>query len=589
VDPLADFTQTEPMTLLFASPERLRGEPVSVACDVYSLGLILYVLVSGAWPFQQHTSFVSVAERAAGHLDVAPLAQAVTGQAARDRSVSPERLRVLLAGDIEAICAKALAHEPAARYASVADLSDDLRRYLSGMPVRARMPGLGYRLGKFVRRRAWAAAGAATLVVGLAAAALYSVGQARAADHAASRARTQNQFLTSLFTLTGTDSDSRSDMTVRDLLTLAEERVAASLGSDRAVAADVEAVLAQGFISQNAYPEAMAILERVIDSAKVLGDVAREASARAGLAYVSYVENHNAMALDQAHAALAMWTAHRERFTPEQATATLAAAAGTLAYLNPTDGTPRPFFQACLDVARRFPHEVTANRRTACLHGLAISFMNVESRYDEADALLRDVVVIQRADPTSGNTLSTSLQLLGLVNRYRGRFDDDERAQREALEILSRLQGPDSRAAVWQRAVWVTSLTGVSRIEEAYRESHTVLAAARRFYPERGSYLLWTPLFAATNAACMSARLDECDALSAEALETLGATPSDADPRLGAARGFCGLALAGRGRYAEAKPLLEGALATSAARKRIPPYTHLLEAALAEADRGRPR
>ena len=202
-EPGAAFTRTESLTLRYASPERLRGEPVSVACDVYSLGLILYELLSGGWPFRAAESLVAVAERAAGHLEAVPVTRVVTEAAAAERGTSAERLRASLGGDLEAIAGKALAHEPQARYASVSELADDLARYLDGEPVRAQAQGAAYRLGKFVRRHVWAVTSMTLLVVGLAWRPRGA--QATAARQAASRLEVQNRFLASVFTLAGTD------------------------------------------------------------------------------------------------------------------------------------------------------------------------------------------------------------------------------------------------------------------------------------------------------------------------------------------------------------------------------------------------
>jgi eukaryotic-like serine/threonine-protein kinase len=581
VDPLAPLTRTEPLTLNYASPERLRNEAVSVACDVYSLGLVLYEVMSGGWPFARRDSIVAVAERAAGDVDVIDLSRHATDDAAAARSTTRGRLASALRGDLDAICRKALAHQPDDRYESVTALADDLRRYAAGEPVRARQLGPLPRIGKFARRHAWPVAGAVVLVGGLALAAIYSAGQARMARDAEGRMRTQNRFLTSLFTLTGTDAASTSDMTVRELLALAETRVTPSLGSDLAVAADVEASLGRGFVSQNAFEQALALFERSATHAKAAGDVAREAWARSEQAYALYVLNRNEQAASTAREALALWRDHRDRFTPEQAVGTIRIAANTLSYIAPLDRAPMGYFESCLEITDRAAAEISPNDRAQCLRGLGIAYQNVESRYDASAEVLRRAVDLQRQDPTMAESLTSSLQLLGFANRYRGRFDEDERAQREALDIAERLNGRDSRSTVWQRAVWLTSLTGVGRAEEAYRESLPMLAAARRFYPEPGSYLLWTPLSAAMSAACLTDRFAECEALAIEALTTLGPSPRTDDPRVQTARGYLGLALAHRGELTRARPLLEGALAAVAQRRRTLPYVPKLKAALA--------
>ncbi len=580
-DPSTGFTRTEPLTLQYASPERLRAEPVSVSCDVYSLGLILFELASGAWPFRWQDSILSMAERASGDVEPLSLARVITDEAADARSTTHARLRAAVQGDLDAVSAKALAHDPEARYASVAELAEDLRRFLADEPVLALPPSLGYLAHKFVRRHAGEVAGVVMLLASLTGAAVYSAGQAREARRAAAGAELQNRFLTSVFTLAGADTASRHDMTVRQLLALAEARISPSLGANPPAAADVETTLAYGYITQNAPAEARVLFERSMLRARTLGDVPREAAALAGLAYVSYVQNRGDEAVRHAQTALTLWREHASDFSPTQAVGTLSSAAGTLSYLNISDPAARDHFEACLAVVRAHPQAIDAASHAQCLRGLAIAYTNVDSRYDEADALLRQTVALQRADPTATAALAASLQMLGFANRYRGRFAADEAAQREAAEILVRLQGPDSVSALWQQAAWATSLIGVGRFDDAYREAQTVLQAARTVYPERGSYLLWTPLIAAASASCITDHNDECGALAAEAIETLGPQPAAQDPRLHGARGLLGLVLARQGRRDEARPLIEGAVAMNAARKRSSPFSGLFQAALA--------
>lgn len=577
------LTSTEPLTLQYASPERLRGEPVSVACDVYSLGLILYELVSGGWPFRRHESLVAVAERASGASDVTALPRVVTEDAAARRGTTLARLRATVRGDLEAIAARALAHAPADRYATVADLAEDVRRYLDGEPVRARRPGPAYRLGKFLRRHALEAASVGLLMVGLAAAAVYSGVQARESARAAERAQAQNRFLTSLLTLAGSDASSATSMTVRQLLTLADERVTPTLAGLPDVAGDIERALAWGRVSQGDFPLAIGLLERARARAVADGDVPREASARAALGYVYYASNRGDDGAAEARTALRLWRESAPRFSLDLATGTLLNAAITIAYLNPASDEATPYFEACLQLTATPAAQAGPNVRHLCLFGLAAVRFNAESDFAAAARLLDEAAALQRADPALAVSLATTLQLTGLVMRSSGRYAEDERTQREALALLERLQGPESLGARWQRAVWATSLVGAGRADEAYREAQAVLAAVRRQFPTRGSPILWTPLSAASTAACYLERDDECEALTREALQTLGPNPSPNDSRARTARGLLGLALARRGRLEEARPLIQAAIDGTIASKRSSVFMPRWQAALAPA------
>ncbi len=166
-------TLTEQLTPLYSSPERLRGEAITVASDVYSLGLILFELISGSWPFSQKDSMAALAERAAGLAEPLSLSTALTREAATQRSTTLEGLSGLLKGDLDAICAKALAPDPARRYPTVAALQDDLERSILGKPVSAHAPSAWYRARKFLARHGRALS-AASLLVALGLYAAYS-------------------------------------------------------------------------------------------------------------------------------------------------------------------------------------------------------------------------------------------------------------------------------------------------------------------------------------------------------------------------------------------------------------------------------
>ena len=149
------------LTPEYAAPEQLKGEAITVSTDVYALGVLLYLLLTGRHPTGEGQS--SPAELVKTIVECEPLrpsdavAAAVTnaGDAAARallRSASVEKLRRVLRGDLDTILAKALKKDPRERYASVGAFADDLRRYLKSEPIKARPDTLMYRAGKFARR-----------------------------------------------------------------------------------------------------------------------------------------------------------------------------------------------------------------------------------------------------------------------------------------------------------------------------------------------------------------------------------------------------------------------------------------------------
>lgn len=144
----------------YAAPEQLQGGDVTTATDVYSLGVLLYALLSGQHPTVGRTDALLDQMRAVVETEPPRLYDAVLKAGGEDARRRARELR----GDLDNIVARALRKQPAERYANAEALADDLRRYLDHEPVAARPDSAGYRLAKFVRRyRVGVAAGLVTV------------------------------------------------------------------------------------------------------------------------------------------------------------------------------------------------------------------------------------------------------------------------------------------------------------------------------------------------------------------------------------------------------------------------------------------
>jgi len=191
------MTMVRLMTPEFASPEQVRGEPITTATDVYSLGAVLYELLSGARPYR--TTGRTAGEMARAVLDQEPERPstavnraASSAEAGMARAAHSEKLRRRLRGDLDNIVLKAIRKEPERRYVSVEQFSEDIRRHLAGLPVIARPDTFSYRSGKFVRRNKAAVIGAVLVLLALVGGIAATMRQAAIAR--AERARAEQRF-----------------------------------------------------------------------------------------------------------------------------------------------------------------------------------------------------------------------------------------------------------------------------------------------------------------------------------------------------------------------------------------------------------
>ncbi len=262
------------MTPQYAAPEQLTGGAITTATDVYSLGVLLYVLLSGRHPARGDEGsspadvIRAVLETEPARASDAAGLETATGPVADEiasrRATTTRRLRGALRGDLDNIVVKALKKDPGERYPSVGAFAEDLRRYQAGEPVSARPDSLWYRAGRFLQRHRLAASAAALLILSLAAGLGATAWQSARARREAARAEAVKDFLVRLFELSSSRRPQSETVTARELLDQGVRRLDTDLADQPAMRASLLAVMGRVYASLGAYEPAAALLERSV-------------------------------------------------------------------------------------------------------------------------------------------------------------------------------------------------------------------------------------------------------------------------------------------------------------------------------------
>ena len=204
--PAETITGQRPMTPEYASPEQVRGEPITTASDIYSLGILLYKLLTGHQPYrftsgllqeiiqvictqdpEKPSTAISRSVQLPGESSDTPF-MLTPETVSKNRDDEPEKLRRVLSGDLDTIVLKAMQKDPQRRYESVDQFSEDIRRYLEGLPVIAQSDTVAYRAAKFIRRHKPGVAAATLIAVALVGGMVATRWEARIAERERARA-----------------------------------------------------------------------------------------------------------------------------------------------------------------------------------------------------------------------------------------------------------------------------------------------------------------------------------------------------------------------------------------------------------------
>ncbi len=241
----------------YASPEQIAGQPIGTASDIYSLGVVLFELLTGSKPYRPARD-----SRAA-------LEEAILGaEPPRPSAVAPAAVRKALRGDLDTIVAKALKKDPAARYATADAFARDIRHHLANEPVAARPDGRWYRLHKFLVRNRLGVATTGAVALAVLAGAGVAVWQARVAIAERDRAQDVLAFVESILREADPYEGSRGPMSAAALLQNAEHRVNQELRNRPALRVEILDLIGGGLKNLQETDAAARTLDAAIATAR---------------------------------------------------------------------------------------------------------------------------------------------------------------------------------------------------------------------------------------------------------------------------------------------------------------------------------
>ena len=509
----------------YASPEQVRGAPITTASDVYSLGAVLYRLLTGQKPHQFTSSTPADVERTICERE--PLRPSLAVAAHPHHS----RLRRRLAGDLDMIVMKALRKDPSRRYASVDLLRQDILFHLRGLPVTARPDRWTYRTWKLIRRHRAAAVAAAIVVTSLTAGLVGTLIQARRADEqralatlAHDRARTEAErvkrvsaLLVDMFRLADPNEARGKSIAAREILDRGAKRVEAELAGDPETQAALFDVVGRIYHNLALYEPGADFLKRSLALRRQLyGDESLYvAESLSRLAALHDEQNDYQTAASLYGEALAL---QRKLGAPPGVVAASLHGLGNTLSATERSREAEPLLREALELRRRFTPDAPEIIDT--LHELALA-LHRKGDFRGAEPLFRDAVEQGRRLPSSITPakVGSTLNLARTVHR----FDNDPVAAaplyREALDLARRLypgDHPDIADCLSEMARGMRDLGNLAEAEALGREG---LAMWRRLYGDRHRE---TMISAQTVAGLLAERgkVSEAERLYREALAT---------------------------------------------------------------------
>ena len=568
------------LTPEYAAPEQLTGGAVTTATDVYALGVLLYLLLSGSHPVSGAQGSPAAlikaivdAEPPSPSTVVVAADRSTSGDHARQRATTPARLQRTLRGDLDTIVAKAMKKDPAERYPSVTAMADDLRRVLRHQPITARPDALGYRTIRFVRRHVAAVLASAVGVVLLAGLlTLHTQRLAAERDHArreAAKATKVSEMLMGVLTSADPYSvrDKTGEPTIRALLDAGAIQVQKGFAADPDLQAQLLSTMGRTYRRLGLYDKSQHLLEQALVSGQRAFGIEHVTVAQT-LQYLGVVladKGDYAGAARRLEQALAM-----QRRLLGGAHADIAVTLSELGRVYQDEGLnarAEPLHREALEMRRRLLGE--GDRETAVSLSDLASVLRLNGDLAGAEALIRQSLAINRK--TRGDdhpNTAINVHDLALIVAARGDYARAESMLQQALAIQRKTLGEKHTVVAATYNSLSRVLVALGRYDDAAAALQNALAiAGSALPPDHPLVAIYTinlgavQLARQTPAAAAAAELLLRDgvrirSLAPDVVPGRRRTFAEDDWSVGAAKSLLGAALTAQHRYEEAEAML---------------------------------
>ncbi|HLJ47366.1 MAG TPA: serine/threonine-protein kinase [Bryobacteraceae bacterium] len=539
------------MTPRYASPEQMRGDPVTTVSDVFSLGVILFELVTGAWPFGDPDSPSDCLRRAAVEVEPTRPSSVITDEAARLRSVSRTRLARIADGDLRSVIGNAIQADPRRRYQSVEQFAADLERYLNGRAVLARRGTWLYHAGKFIRRHRLGVSAAVLFVIVLAGSAVYSARQAQLARAEAQKSALVTEFIRGILgSADPTGEGGSKNITVLEALNQARAQLS-ELNTQPMIKAYLHYTLGITYDNLQDFRSAEEQMRSAVDISRRYGSPTELAWAEASLGSIllaagRYVEEAETLLRD----AVSVVRKQGKNADPQLVNVAVGNYFRILWGRHGHSPQVEALGREAIGVPMPQTSKVTSNYKFA-------QYLIEEHRDREAADLLDEGIRIERGLVHPTASLGFVDHVYSALRAGEGDWVGAERYARLSRDEISGQYGPDNPATLSATVVWAAAWSKLGHAVEADHVSENALASLRRVAALH-SYDFWPALLARASILNDATRWDEAEEAARESLAAAQSANPD-DPRSGQSWAELGIALLGQRRIQEGAIALDNA------------------------------